>query len=63
MKAKLDKPQREQRTQRKDSEKGFTRMDRMNRIGKIKNPDITRKAHSISNEVIYLILRDSRLKP
>jgi hypothetical protein len=35
----------------------------MNRIGRIKNPVITRKAHSISNEVIYLIPRDSRLKP
>jgi len=38
----------------------FTGMDR---IGRIKNPVITRKARSIPNEVIYLIPRDSRLKP
>jgi hypothetical protein len=29
----------------------------------VKNPVITRKARSISSEVIYLIPRDSRLKP
>ncbi|HNQ77369.1 MAG TPA: hypothetical protein PKJ37_00415 [Acidobacteriota bacterium] len=29
----------------------------MNRIGRIKNPVITRKARSIPNEVIYLILK------
>jgi hypothetical protein len=52
MKAKLDKPQREQRTQRKDTEKGFTRMDRM---GRIKDPVITRKPpqHSKRSDLPY----------